>query len=77
MAQVNFRMSGERRAFIDRADAIRCVTRTAFGGFERADLERDVGDAGILLAHVREPENSRHVGQLAQCVRQQSELLRS
>ena len=30
MAQVNFRMSSERLAFIDRAAAIRGVTRTEF-----------------------------------------------
>ena len=30
MAQVNFRMSSERLAFIDRASAIRGVTRTEF-----------------------------------------------
>ena len=30
MAQVNFRMSEERLAFIDRAAAIRGVTRTEF-----------------------------------------------
>ena len=30
MAQVNFRMSEERLAFIDRAEAIRGVTRTEF-----------------------------------------------